>query len=206
MINHKPKEMAPSLWVEALIFLSAYYPLFLILLIRDISDKTLGLKFGFLSWGVQVSWYALVLFLISSFASLIVARLIRSLLTHQEGGTSIKINEVCQVRGDMLNYTLPFLIGLFAFNYESIQTIISLLVFLIFIFSFVHKEQISLLNPMFLLMGIRLYKIKYKEVGRTSTYDENVLCLGTVEVSNESIEVKETAGIHFIFPPKKNTE
>ena len=115
MINNKPKEMAPALWVEALIFLSAYYPLFLILLIRDISDKTVGLNFGLLSWNVQVSWYALVLFLLSSVASLIVAPLIRSLLTHQEGGTSIKIHEVFQVRGDMLNYTLPFLIGLFAF-------------------------------------------------------------------------------------------
>jgi hypothetical protein len=200
MINHKPKEMAPSLWVEAIIFLSAYYPLFLILLIRDITDKTSGLSFGLLSWGLQVSWYALVLFFISSCASLIVTRLIRSLLTHQDGGTPIKIHEVSQVRGDMLNYTLPFLIGLFAFNYESIQAIISLLVFLIFIFSFVHKEQISLLNPMFLLMGIRLYKVTYKEVGRKSIYERNVLCLGSVEVSNESIEVKETAGIHFIFP------
>jgi len=202
MINHKPKEMAPSLWVEAIIFLSAYYPLFLILLIRDITDKTSGLSFGLLSWGVQVSWYALVLFFISSFASLIVARLIRSLLTHQDGGTPIKIHEVSQVRGDMLNYTLPFLIGLFAFNYENLQAIISLLVFLVFIFSFVHKEQISLLNPMFLLMGIRLYKVTYKEVGRKSIYEKNVLCLGSVEVSNESIEVKETAGIHFIFPKK----
>lgn len=202
MINHKPKEMAPSLWVEALIFLSAYYPLFLILLIRDVSAKTLGLQFGFLSWGVQVSWCALFLFFLSSFASLFVARIIRSLLTYQEGGTPIKIHEVYQVRGDMLNYTLPFLIGLFAFNYDNIQTIVSLLVFLIFIFSFVHKEQISLLNPMFLLMGVRLYKIKYKEVGRTSIYDRNVLCLGSVEVSNESVEVKETAGIHFIFPQK----
>lgn len=206
MINHTPKEMAPSLWVEALIFLSAYYPLFLILLIRDISDKTTGLQFGFIKWGVQVSWYALVLFFLSSFASIFVARLVRSLLTYQEGGTPIKIREVSQVRGDMLNYTLPFLIGLFAFNYENIQTIISLLVFLIFIFSFVHKEQISLLNPMFLLMGIRLYKIKYKEVGRASIYDKSVLCLGSVEVSNESIEVKETAGIHFIFPQKNSKE
>jgi len=95
-----------------------------------------GLDFGLSSWGVQVSWYALALFLLSSVASLIVWPLIRSLLTYQEGGTSIKIQDVAQVRGDMLNYTLPFLIGLFAFNYESIQTIISLLVFLIFIFSF----------------------------------------------------------------------
>jgi hypothetical protein len=49
-------------------------------------------------------------------------------------------------------------------------------------------------------MGIRLYKVTYKEVGRKSIYEKNVLCLGSVEVSNESIEVKETAGIHFIFP------
>jgi len=45
-----------------------------------------------------------------------------------------------------------------------------------------------------------LYKITYKEVGRALTYKNHVLCLGTVEASNESIEVKETAGIHFIFP------
>lgn len=205
MINHKPKEMAPALWVEFIIFLSAYYPLFLILLIRDISNKTIGLKFGLLSWGVQVSWYALVLFIISSVANLIIAPVMRRLLTHQEGGTPIKILEVTQIRGDMLNYTLPFLIGLFAFNYENIQTIISLLVFLLFIFSFVHKEQISLLNPMFLLMGIRLYKVKYKEVGRRLSFEKNVLCLGTIEVSNESLEVKETAGIHFVFP-KKNIQ
>jgi hypothetical protein len=200
MINHKPKEMAPALWVEVVIFLSAYYPLFLILLIRDITDHTVGLNFGFLSWGLEVSWYALIMFFVSSIASLIVGPLIRSLLTHQEGGTAIKIQEVKQVRGDMLNYTLPFLIGLFAFDYESLQSIFSLLVFLLFIFSFVHKEQISLLNPMFLLMGVRLYEVKYKEVGRESIYINNVLCLGSVEASDESIEVKETAGIHFIFP------
>lgn len=202
MINHKPKEMVPTLWVEIIIFLSAYYPLFLILLIRDIGEKTAGLDIGLLSWELSLSWCALTLFLMSSIATLIVGPLMRSLLMSQEGGTPIKVQEVAQVRGDMLNYTLPFLIGLFAFDYESIQSIISLIVFLIFIFSFVHKEQISLLNPMFLLMGIRLYKIGYKEVGRSSTYENNVLCLGTVEVSNQTIEVKETAGIHFIFPQK----
>ncbi|UYM17092.1 hypothetical protein [Endozoicomonas euniceicola] len=32
MINLKPKELAPKMWVDALIFLSAYYPLFVVLL------------------------------------------------------------------------------------------------------------------------------------------------------------------------------
>ena len=154
MINHKPKELVPALWVEVIIFLSAYYPLFLILFIRDINEKTVGLDIGHLSWGLHVSWWALILFLISSAATLCVGPLMRSLLVYQEGGTPIKVESVLQVRGDMLNYTLPFLIGLFAFDYQTIQSILSLIVFLIFIFSFVHKEQISLLNPMFLLMGL----------------------------------------------------
>jgi TctA family transporter len=206
MINHKPKETAPSVWVEVLIFLSSYYPLFLILLIRDISEKTNGIKFGFDSWGLKVSLWALAIFFLSSVASLIVGPLMRRLLIHQQGGTPIKIQEVSQVRGDMLNYTLPFLIGLFAFDYKSIQSILSLLIFLVFIFAFVHKEKISLLNPMFLLMGIRLYNIKYKEVGRSPIHNENALCLGKVEVSNQTVEIKETTGIHFIFPCKEISE
>lgn len=206
MINHKPKETAPSFWVEVLIFLSSYYPLFLILLIRDITEKTNGIKFGFDSWDLKVSLWALALFFLSSVASLIVGPLMRRLLIHQQGGTPIKIQEASQVRGDMLNYTLPFLIGLFAFDYNSVQSILSLLTFLIFIFAFVHKEKISLLNPMFLLMGIRLYNIKYKEVGRTPIHNKNALCLGKVEVSNQSVEIKETTGIHFIFPCKEISE
>ncbi len=206
MINHKPKETAPTFLFEVLIFLSSYYPLFLILLIRDISEKTNGISFGFDSWGLKVSLWALALFYLSSIASLIVGQLMRRLLIHQQGGTPIKIQEASQVRGDMLNYTLPFLIGLFAFDYKSIQSILSLLIFLAFIFSFVRKEKISLLNPMFLLMGIRLYRIKYKEVGRAPVHNKNALCLGKVEVSNQTVEIKETTGIHFVFPCKEITE
>lgn len=39
MINHKPKELAPILLVDGLIFLSAYFPLFAILLIQDFRPK-----------------------------------------------------------------------------------------------------------------------------------------------------------------------
>lgn len=203
MIKHKPKETAPALWLEAIVFMSSYYPLFLILFIRDVSEATVGLQFGLDSWAVNVSYWAVGLLTISSFSTLIIGPLMRKLLTHQEGGNAIKVDSADQVRGDMLNYTLPFLIGLFAFDYSNWQSISSLIIFLIFIFSFVHKEQISLLNPMFLLMGIRLYNIKYKEVGRDSTNQRIVLCWGKLESSDIKIELKETVGIHFVFPQFK---
>jgi hypothetical protein len=203
MIKHKPKETAPALWLEASVFMSSYYPLFLILFIRDVDESTVGIQFGLDSWSVNVSFWALTLLTLSSFSTLIVGPLMRKLLTHQEGGHAIKVEGADQVRGDMLNYTLPFLIGLFAFDYNSWQSISSLLIFLMFIFSFVHKEQISLLNPMFLLMGIRLYNIKYKEVGRENYSQKIVLCWGKLEKSDIKIELKETVGVHFVFPELK---
>ncbi|WP_299974606.1 hypothetical protein [uncultured Pseudoteredinibacter sp.] len=202
MIDHNPKDMAPAIWFEALIFLSSYYPLFLILLIRDVDHKVEGISVGCVSLELSISGWALSLFLLSSLSSLIVGTMVRKLLMHQEGGTSVKVKKVNQIRGDMLNYTLPFLIGLFAFDYEDYQSIASLLIFLVFIFSFVRKEQISLLNPMFLLMGVRLYDVEYKEVGRAAIGNGTVLCLGKVVESNEILQIKETAGIYFIFPKK----
>lgn len=200
MINKKSAEVAVKVWVEFVVFWSAYYPLFLILFIRDIGHGKSGYQFGLIEWGVTVSGWGLFLLFGSSISCLCVGLIMRNFLTHQQGGISVRLDSVEPVRGDMLNYTLPFLIGLFAFSYNDWQSIISLLVFLAFMFSFLHKERISLLNPMLLLMGVRLYKIKYSEVGRASVLSGNVLCLGEAEASKEIVLIKETAGIKFIFP------
>ena len=100
----------------------------------------------------------------------------------------------------MLNYSLPFLIGLFAFDYQSWQSIASLGVFLLFMFGFVRKDKVTLLNPMFLLLGIRLYHVVYRDVGTEHTHEKRMLCLGELRPSGERLYLKENTGIHFIFP------
>lgn len=207
MINHKPTDVAPKLWVEVVVFITAYYPLFLILLIRDISDqKSEGLNIGLVDSSYYVSEWALGLFLLSSFVSLFAAYLVRKNLTYQEGGVAINVLCSKQLHGDMLNYTLPFLMGLFAFGYENWQSVTALLVFLVFMFAFVSKDRVILLNPMFLLMGIRLYEMNYSEVGNSSNKTKRVLCLGELKVSKNIIYTKESAGIEFVYPsqPKRD--
>lgn len=208
MINQKSKEVAVKLWVELIVFWSAYYPLFLILFIRDLGRSLNGVPMGQAEWQVTASAWGIFLLLGSSISCLFVGSIMRNLLIHQHGGTSIRLAEAEPVRGDMLNYTLPFLIGLFAFSYDDWQSITSLLVFLGFMFSFLHKERASLLNPMFLLMNIRLYKIVYSEVGRSSSFSGNALCFGEASASDHIVEIKETAGIKFIYPhaQRKETE
>lgn len=206
MINRKPREVAPKLWVEAVVFITAYFPLFLILLILDIAQNTDGLSVGLSSYGYKVSILALVLFTLSSVALLLSAVLMRKNLTYQEGGNPIQVSEAKLLRGDMLNYTLPFLIGLFAFDYSNWQNITALLVFLFFMFAFVVKDRVILLNPMFLLMGIRLYEMTYREVGTTSDCTKTVLCLGELAPSDAIIYTKQSAGIEFVYPGKITEE
>lgn len=188
--------------MEIIVFLSAYYPLFLILLIRDIKSGTGRIPIGLSNWEIDISGWGVWLFLVSSVCCLILAPVMRSMLTSQEGGVPIAISKVELISGDMLNYTLPFLIGLFAFSYNDWQSIVSLLVFLGFMLAFLHKEQVTLLNPMLLLMNIRLYRIEYREIGQQHTCESFSLCLGEVIASEEELNIKETAGISFIYPKK----
>ncbi|VFB09264.1 Uncharacterised protein [Aeromonas salmonicida] len=206
MINHKPKEISIKLWVEIFVFISSYYPLFLILFIRDISESAKGsrIQFGFTSWDLYVNFTSILLVFISSAATLIVAPIIRKFTTYKPntGGIDITVSHCNKVKGDMINFTLPFLMGLFAFDYKTWQSILSLMIFLVFMFAFVHKEQITLLNPMFLLLGVRLYEISYSEIGRPEVFKQTVICLGETKASKQNIRLIENSGINFIYPTK----
>lgn len=199
MITERSQETNIKSWVELLIFLSSYYPLFLILFIRDINSNKTGIPIGLLEWNLNVSVLAITFLFLSSCATLLTGYIMRSLFTCSEGADEIKLTEVKAVRGDMINYTLPFLIGLFAFDYKTWQSVLSLIIFLIFMFAFSRNEKIILLNPMFLLLGMRLYNIKYKKVGQPSSeLSSSALCMGIASQSEKKVRFLENSGITFI--------
>ena len=199
MITTRSQETKMKLWVELLIFLSSYYPLFLILFIRDVGPNTVGISLGLPEWDLHVSWWAISGLISSSLATLATGYIMRQLFTRSEGSDEVRLTDVKLVRGDMINYTLPFLIGLFAFDYKSWQSILSLVVFLVFMFAFTRNEKIVLLNPMFLLLGMRLYEIKYKKVGQPNAeHSSSALCMGVASTSNSKVRFLENSGITFI--------
>ena len=119
-------------------------------------------------------------------------------------GQGIIIKECVRIRGYMLNYTLPFLVALIGFSYNSWQKSWVFGLFLIFMFLFLRKDQSIMLNPMFLLLGINLYRIKYN---RTGAWHENileVLAVGGLAVSGEVVQTKEIDGIGFVLKNKSN--
>ncbi|HHQ4539906.1 TPA: hypothetical protein ACSP10_000638, partial [Aeromonas veronii] len=101
MIIKNSQETNIKLWVELLIFLSSYYPLFLILFIRDINKETIGIPIGLVDWEQNVSFLAITMLFISSCATLLTGYIMRSLFSSAEGTDIITLTEVNAVRGDM---------------------------------------------------------------------------------------------------------
>jgi hypothetical protein len=206
MIESKPKEPTLKIWAEGMLFISSYLPLFLILLIQDIAIRpNEDYRFSIPETGYSVSWVALIFFLASFFLTWVTNSEIRKHLKYEEGGQAVRVSDAVQIKGDMINYTLPFLIGLFAFDYSSWQNITSMLIFLAFMFAFLRKDGGILLNPMLMLIGVRLYRISYKEVNacKGSVYTRDVLCMGKITApSITPVIFHDIAGIGFLHNKK----
>lgn len=205
MIELNPKEPSLKIWVEAILFISSYLPLFLILMIRDISKDPNGDHMLF-ETEYSVSSTALGFFLITAVLTLIVNFIMRRLLGYHEGGHEVHLYKAEPIRGDMINYTLPFLIGLFAFDYKTWQSITSLIVFLGFMFAFLRKDGGILLNPMLMLIGVKLHRIEYKRISAQEgpAQTESVLCMGNIKApSTVPVVLHKQAGIGFLHPEKQ---
>lgn len=59
-----------------------------------------------------MSWWAITGLISSSLATLATGHVMRQLFTRSEGFDEVRLMDVKLVRGDMINYTLPFLIEL----------------------------------------------------------------------------------------------
>ncbi|MCB2382662.1 hypothetical protein KV201_10795 [Shewanella sp. SR1] len=198
MIKDANQEISVKLWAEIVIFISSYFPLFLILYIRDIND-CVGLEMFYLGSGIYVRPVAVGALFVSGICFLIVSESLSRVFSGKRGGEPVVIIASSSQKGDMINYTIPFLIGLFAFNYSDIQNIASLVVFLVFMFAFIKKNESIFFNPMLLLLGIRLYQVEYQHVGSNLKQIECALCKGIPQKSSAIVNMKVVVGIRFLF-------
>lgn len=99
----------------------------------------------------------------------------------------------------MLNFTIPFLVGLIGFTYDTLQQTFAFLIFMIFMFLFLKKDESIMLNPMFLLLNLRLYRIEYQRVGGERKDTIDVLSIGDLVLSNSLVKIKKVRGVSFVL-------
>jgi len=136
-----------------LLFLSAYFPLALIFIIKDLDEQT-----WLPSHPVTAAAVAVVA-LLSCVAVLVAARRIH-------GGLPVRVTRVANKSGDMFTYTIPYMISFYNFNLGDWKTLLSLFVFMTLMFALAYRTQNVFVNPVMALAGYGLYDCQFVDGAR----------------------------------------
>lgn len=138
-------------WASLVLFLSAYSPLMLILIIKDYDATNLGLL-------PQNPVFSGILLLIAVFSSLAVLRSVREI----DGGLTVTVTKASNKSGDMFGYTIPYMLSFMKVNLGDWQIIVSLALFLAILFIMAYRSQTVFVNPILALAGYMLIDCTFK--------------------------------------------
>lgn len=133
-----------------LAFLSAYFPLALILLVKD---------FDFGSRQLNHPWALTVLVLLSLLSCLVVLSAVRGI----KGGVFVLISKATNKSNDMFAYTIPYMISFFNFRLDDLNMIVSLAIFMLLMFILSYRTQSMFVNPVLAIAGYSLYECQFKD-------------------------------------------
>ena len=143
--------MTPKPLITApLLFISAYSPLFLILIVKDFNhEKTCWLNHP---------WVALFLIILVVLSNVFLYISIRSV---DKGNNMVEVISTKNRSLDLINYTIPYIIPFVGVNLSTLGDIFSLIVFLLMMMLLTIKSQTVFMNPVFLILGYNLYDMEY---------------------------------------------
>ncbi|AAU90847.1 hypothetical protein MCA0035 [Methylococcus capsulatus str. Bath] len=150
-----PAVADPSLrlrpWASLVLFLSAYSPLMLILIIKDYDAVNPG-------WLPQNPVFSGTLLLVAVFSSLAVLRSVKEI----DGGLTVTVTKASNKSGDMFGYTIPYMLSFMKVDLGDWQTIVSLVLFLGILFIMAYRTQTVFVNPILALAGYMLIDCTFR--------------------------------------------
>ncbi|RYY46802.1 MAG: hypothetical protein EOO06_13725 [Chitinophagaceae bacterium] len=150
----------------AAIFLGSYLPLSIILLVQDLKEDLMSRPFcptlrqfssecelpfnnSWLSIGLAIC--CLACFLITIFA-----------IRCQQEPQRVSIIESKQIPADLINYVMPYVVSFMSLDYSQINKVLGFALFMLWIFWLSYRTGQVILNPILIILGWKLYEIKYK--------------------------------------------
>ncbi len=136
--------------VSVLLFLSAYSPLMMILIIKDIDTSEY--------WLFRTPILSCVLFLIAVSSSIITLQVVKSV----DEGLPVTITKAANKSGDMFGYTIPYMLSFMKVDLSDWQTTLGLSVFLCVLFIMAYRTQTVFINPILAISGYMLIDCTFK--------------------------------------------
>jgi hypothetical protein len=74
---------------------------------------------------------------------------------------SITIIESKQIPTDLINYVVPYIVSFMSLEYSQLTKVLGFTLFMMWIFWLSYKTGQVVLNPILIILGWKLYEIKY---------------------------------------------
>lgn len=150
--------MKPKLLTAILLFISAYSPLFLILVVKDF-DFYESYRFV----------HPIGICILLGLAVLSVILLFIPIKKINRGSMIVTVRAVRHRSIDLINYTIPYIVSFFGFNISKIEDVLSLAIFLSLLLLMTLKSKSIFMNPILLIAGYNLYDLDYEYDGQTQS-------------------------------------
>jgi hypothetical protein len=144
-------------WASLLLFLSAYAPLLLILVIKDYDPQQFH-------WLPQHPLFSTVILLIAIGSCIGILHAVRDI----QSGLAVEVTKASNKSGEMFGYTIPYMLSFLRIDLGDWQTLLSLFIFLAMLFVVAYRTQTVFVNPVLALAGYMLIDCTFKR-GATET-------------------------------------
>lgn len=160
-----------------LLFLSAYSPLSIIFAIQDFDFDKQELTHP------MIVWLVLIVSALSCILLWVTMRVLKS------SSPPITIRSVDNRLGELINYTVPYMISFFVMEEWNLNLLLSFGVFMLMMFILSLKTHNIFINPMLAIMGYNIYDIHYEKNGHKCK--DIFLVKGGVPRKNEQCRIHE---------------
>jgi len=141
-------------WAALLMFVSAYAPLLVILVIKDYDPDRLSLL-------PRHPWMCAALLAVAAASCVGVLRAVREM----RSGLPVEVTKAVNRSGEMFGYTVPYLLSFLRIDLGDWQTLLSLFIFLAMLFAIAYRTQTVFVNPILALAGYMLIDCTFRHAG-----------------------------------------
>jgi len=138
-------------WASLVFFLSSYAPLAVIILLKDLDT----------SWRPK---HVAILVVVCTIAIVSVALLWLGMRSIRQG-SGVTVRSIATKSGELVNYTIPYMISFFGFDLGDRYAVTAFLFFLALMYWLTVCTHNVFINPVLALMGWSLYEVTFEENG-----------------------------------------
>ena len=152
---------------EFVLFVTSYLPLFILIIIRQVSENWNYLNWYGIHWDpflVFIKRFGLstILIFISLVGGLSYHRMMINLERNADNGYPVKILSIKNKNGEVIGYIATYIIPFLFRDFDQLSDLLSLVFLLIVIYKIYVNSSLLLINPV-LSLKYTLYEIQYED-------------------------------------------